>query len=130
MLADAYPVLTDPCLGLSSEYPWAMTIATAASLMAFTLEWVLHKTFHKKMNVYHASDGELRQIGDREAGLPQSKLEDEVTPETRVRLRALHNMVISYTFEVGIIFHSKFLYTHLHVDECVNTTVSVLLAQC
>lgn len=110
VLADAYPILTDPCLGLSSEYPWAMTIATAASLMAFTLEWVLHKTFHKRMNVLHTHNGELRQAGDPEPTRDISKLEAALpttTPEQRMRLKTLHNAVISYTFEIGIIFHSK-----------------------
>ena len=110
VLADAYPILTDPCLGLSSEYPWAMTIATAASLMAFTLEWVLHKQFHKKMNVLHAPNGELRQAGSPEPERDVSKLEAALpttTPEQRMRVKALHNVVISYTFEIGIIFHSK-----------------------
>ncbi|KAL3134351.1 low-affinity Zn(2+) transporter zrt2 [Trebouxia sp. C0009 RCD-2024] len=45
VLADALPILQHPCLGLSTEYPWAMAIATAATLGTFTLEWVLHKTF-------------------------------------------------------------------------------------
>ncbi|KAK9794638.1 hypothetical protein WJX73_005364 [Symbiochloris irregularis] len=50
VLGDAYPVLTDPCLGLSSDYPWAMTLATAATLITFTLEWTLHKHFVKRLN--------------------------------------------------------------------------------
>ena len=115
MLADAYPILTDPCLGLSSEYPWAMTFATLASLLAFTLEWILHKAFHRKLKVLHAPNGELRDPHDSAAGLPVSVKETSdtlpvTTPEQRMRLKALHNMVVSYTFEIGIIFHSKSLH--------------------
>ena len=112
VLGDAYPILTDPCLGLSSEYPWAMTIATAASLFTFVLQWVLHKKFHERL-FSKAGDG---------ATVPAAKSSDVEAPSTSVeavsdpaccpidnkaRLRTLQNTVISYTFEAGIIFHSE-----------------------
>lgn len=89
-----------------------MTFATLASLLAFTLEWVLHKSFHKKMKIIHAPNGEMQQAGDSANGLPMTAKSGNdtlpvTTPEQRMRLKALHNVVISYTFEVGIIFHSE-----------------------
>lgn len=91
-----------------------MTFATLASLLAFTLEWILHKAFHRKLKVLHAPNGELRDPQDSVAGLPVSVKETNdilpvTTPEQRMRLKALHNMVVSYTFEIGIIFHSEYL---------------------
>jgi len=49
VLGDAYPILTDPCLGLSGNYPWAMTFATAAALLTFTLEWSLHRRLRNQI---------------------------------------------------------------------------------
>ena len=108
MLADAYVVLTDPCLGLSGEYPWAMTFATLASLLAFNFEWVMHKFFDKKMKLMHAPNGELQSTED--AANSSSEILPVISPEQHhIRLKALHNVVIAYTFEVGIIFHSESL---------------------
>ena len=39
VLGDAFPILTDPCLGLSSTYPWACAFAGTAVLLIFTLEF-------------------------------------------------------------------------------------------
>ena len=39
VLGDAFPILTDPCLGLSTTYPWACTFAGTAVLIIFTLEF-------------------------------------------------------------------------------------------
>ena len=125
MLADAYVVLTDPCLALSGEYPWAMTFATLASLLAFNVEWVLHKFFDKKMKLMHAPNGELRSteaIADT-----NNEILPVISPDQQhLRLKALHNVVIAYTFEVGIIFHSEFLYAkavclaHAYTHACIN----------
>lgn len=85
-----------------------MTFAGLASLVAFTLEWVLHKSFHRKLKVLHAPNGQLR---DAESSMTSIKSDNDILPVTsaehQTRLRALHNVVISYTFEIGIIFHSK-----------------------
>ena len=110
VLGDAYPILTDSCLGLSSEYPWAMTIATAASLFTFTLEWVLHKTFHKRLILQDQRGVQAGKAHDAEAPLPAGPTGDMVnSADHKVRLWALQNVVISYTFEAGIIFHSESL---------------------
>jgi hypothetical protein len=110
VLADAYPILTDPCLGLSTEYPWAMTIATAASLFTFTLEWVLHKTFRRRLIEDERNIHDVKRH-DAEAPLPALSAGpgDDVleAADHKARLKALQNVVISYTFEAGIIFHSK-----------------------
>ena len=108
VLADAYPILTDPCLGLSSDYPWAMAIATAATLATFTLEWVLHKTLHRRLSL--KAEREDAKEPDHEAQLSGEAAVDPEKLEYRShRLVAMKNTVMSYTFEIGIIFHSKSL---------------------
>ena len=107
VLADAYPILTDPCLGLSSDYPWAMAIATAATLATFTLEWVLHKTLHRRLSL--KAEREDVKATDHEAQLSDvAAVDPEKLEYRRHRLVAMKNTVMSYTFEIGIIFHSKF----------------------
>ena len=101
VLGDAFPILTDPCLGLSGEYPWAMTFATAASLITFTLEWCLGRLFFHKLAQIEAQNAAQasKPVSDAEAATQ----EEEATS----RVKILQNTVISYTFECGIIFHSK-----------------------
>ena len=41
VLPDAVSSLTDPCLGFSSEYPWAEVFAGGAALVTFGLETLL-----------------------------------------------------------------------------------------
>lgn len=130
VLGDAYPILTDPCLGLSGEYPWAMTFAGLASLVAFTLEWVLHKSFHRKLKVLHAPNGAFQ---DAEASTSSVNSGNDILPvtmaEQQTRLRALHNVVISYTFEVGIIFHSESCMTVLLIAISYRHILTVQLAR-
>ncbi len=117
-MGDAFPILTDPCLGLSTEYPWAMTIATSASLFTFTLEWVLHKTFHQRLMHDADSSTQVQNKADAEAGISASAATSsddiEKAYDRKARLKALQNVVVSYTFEAGIIFHSKCL-----LDLCI-----------
>ena len=128
VLADAYPILTDPCLGLSSEYPWAKSIATAGSLLTFTLEWVLHKTFQRRLfpqdeRVVHAD-----KSPNAEAPLPAlfagSTDETVQVADRKARLKTLQNVVVSYTFETGIIFHSRSRCTSLclPLPQCLLTS--------
>ena len=85
-----------------------MTIATAASLFTFTLEWMLHKSFHRRL-VLDDHKAYAAKANDAEAALPASPTEDMVkAADHQLKLRALQNGVISYTFEAGIIFHSEF----------------------
>ena len=41
VLPDAVAALTNPCLGLSGEYPWAFVFAGAAAMFTLTLEMTL-----------------------------------------------------------------------------------------
>ena len=102
MLGDAYPLLTDPCLGLAGNYPWAMTFATAASLVTFTLEWCLGRLFFHKLAQIEAQNASQasKEVSDAEAATQEE--------EAKSRVKVLQMTVISYTFECGIIFHSKF----------------------
>lgn len=85
-----------------------MTFATLASLLAFNFEWVLHQFFDKKMKLMHAPNGELQSTED--AVNSSRDILPVISPEQQhIRLKALHNVVIAYTFEVGIIFHSESL---------------------
>ena len=103
VLADALPILQDPCLGLSTEYPWAMTIATAATLGTFTLEWVLHKTFRRRLLAQDEHEN-TKHDPEVQASPPNSGVIDA----RESKIRALRVMVMSYTYEIGIIFHSKY----------------------
>ncbi len=44
--ADAQTVLSDPCLGLSSTYPWPFMFATVATLLIFFIEFALKKFYN------------------------------------------------------------------------------------
>lgn len=44
--ADAATVLADPCLGLSSTYPWPYMFATVATLLIFVIEFLLKKYYN------------------------------------------------------------------------------------
>lgn len=87
-----------------------MTIATAGSLFTFNLEWILHKTFHQRLT-RDAEDGvKAVESLDAEAPLPAAKTDSNdlaKLADHKVRLRAIQNVVVSYTFEAGIIFHSE-----------------------
>ena len=88
-----------------------MTIATAASLFTFTLEWILHKTFRKRL-MHDVDSTQDQYSADAEAAMPASAVtssDTEKAYERKARLKALQNVVVSYTFEAGIIFHSKCL---------------------
>ena len=108
-----------------------MTIATAASLFTFVLEWVLHKKFHERL---------FSKEGDGVTA-PAEKSSDVEAPPTsteavsnsaccpidnKARLRTLQNTVISYTFEAGIIFHSKFARLCLLVPCSIGSHTSFL----
>lgn len=95
-----------------------MTIATSASLFTFTLEWVLHKTFHQRLMHDADSSTQVQNKADAEAGISASAATSsddiEKAYDRKARLKALQNVVVSYTFEAGIIFHSKCL-----LDLCI-----------
>ncbi len=95
-----------------------MTIATAASLFTFTLEWILHKTFRQRLMHDADSSTQAQYTADAEAAMPASAATSsddiEKAYDRKARLKALQNVVVSYTFEAGIIFHSKYL-----LDLCI-----------
>ena len=82
-----------------------MTIATAASLATFNLEWVLHKTFHQRL--MRNAEGQAMKQPDAEAPMPEATGDLARTTDRNTRLKTMKSIVVSYTFEAGIIFHSK-----------------------
>lgn len=79
-----------------------MTIATAATLATFTLEWVLHKTFRRRL-LTQAEREDTKLDPEGQGSRPNS--DDLAVRQSKIR--TMRVMVMSYTFEVGIIFHSK-----------------------
>ena len=51
MLGDAASILTDPCLGLSTDFPWAFVFATFATLFTFCLEYFLQRYFRARLGL-------------------------------------------------------------------------------
>ena len=51
VLGDAASILTDPCLGLSTSYPWAFVFATFATLLTFCLEYFLQRYFRARLGL-------------------------------------------------------------------------------
>ncbi|KAL0040876.1 hypothetical protein WJX79_008214 [Trebouxia sp. C0005] len=126
VLGDAFPILTDPCLGWSTTYPWAMTIATAASLVTFTLEWVLHKTFHQRL--MRNADRQAIKRPDAEAPMPEATGDLARATDRNTRLKVMKNIVVSYTFEAGIIFHSIFIGITLGISSHADTVRALMIA--
>lgn len=79
-----------------------MAIATAATLGTFTLEWVLHKIFRRRL-LTQAQQEDTKHDPEVQA----SPYNSEDLAARQSTLRAMRVMVMSYTFEIGIIFHSK-----------------------
>ena len=96
----------------------AMTFATAASLMTFTLEWSLHKYFVKKLN----------QPGDLAAQHAANDKDVEAGADDTSKMKRILNTVHSYTFEVGIIFHSIFIGITLGVSQNASTVAALMIA--
>ena len=79
-----------------------MTIATAAILATFMLEWLLHRSLHRRLLLEAVREDTI--FVDSEA---QSAAAITNLAHRRSKLKVMENVVISYTFEAGIIFHSK-----------------------
>ena len=60
VLGDAASILTDPCLGLSTDFPWAFVFATFATLFTFCLEYFLQRYFRARL-------GLPQSVGERRA---------------------------------------------------------------
>ena len=97
-----------------------MTFATAASLFTFTLEWCLHKEFHKRLNesAPNQKDVEMSANG--------KEVDSEI--ERTQTMKRLKSLVHSYTFETGIIFHSIFIGITLGVSQDRDTVTALMIA--
>ncbi|KAL3135230.1 low-affinity Zn(2+) transporter zrt2 [Trebouxia sp. C0009 RCD-2024] len=110
VLADAFPILAHPCLGLSTEYPWAMTFATAAVLPTFTLEWLLHTSFCRRLLLEDQHEAATYSDPEAQPATPSSVTATNAKVADRQgRIQLLENVVRSYIFEAGIIFHCIFI---------------------
>ena len=65
--ADAQTVLSDPCLGLSSNYPWPYMFATVATLLIFFIEFMLKKFYNWRTNHIAAAAAEQQPGKEVEA---------------------------------------------------------------
>lgn len=75
-----------------------MTFATAAVLFTFTLEWTLRKW------IKHSHQATVAAISTTVG--KDEEMETFKAAELAERTETLENVVIAYTFEAGIIFHS------------------------
>ncbi|KAL3145570.1 low-affinity Zn(2+) transporter zrt2 [Trebouxia sp. C0010 RCD-2024] len=119
VLGDAIPLLSDPCLGLSTEFPWALVFTSFAAMFAFTLEWSLTQYFKHKLpsSTADSSPDEL------ESGLDMQVLDDK-----QLERRRLRYVVISTTFEAGVIFHSIFIGITIGISSSADTVRSLMIA--
>lgn len=97
VLGDAFPLLMDPCLGLSTTYPWACAFAGLAVLFTFTLEFSLNRIFQ----IWAAR--EVANSAAADADSEAAKMDAEKSLQRRRYIAA------SITFEAGICFHSIFI---------------------
>ena len=117
VLGDAIPLLSDPCLGLSTEYPWALVFASFSAMLAFTLEWSLNQYFKQKVVSVEPKSAEI------ELGLDTQVLDDKMRERRR-----LQYIVISTTFEAGVIFHSIFIGITVGISSSADTVRSLMIA--
>ena len=111
VLGDAFPLLMDPCLGLSSTYPWACAFAGLAVLLTFTLEFGLNKCFQAWAARNSAEDAsEAAQL------------------EAQKSLQRRRCVAASITFESGVIFHSVFIGISLGITPNVDTARTLAIA--
>ena len=83
-----------------------MTFATAATLMTFTLEWSLRRWIRTSHRLSLATAPGAGCVGA--ALSPKNEEENALkAADLAERAETMENMVIAYTFEAGIIFHSE-----------------------
>ena len=121
VLGDAIPLLSDPCLGLSVTYPWALVFASFSSMLAFTLEWNLNQYFTAKLGTTEADPSAIST--SVELGLDS----EEISEKQREK-RRLEYTVISTTFEAGVIFHSIFIGITIGISSSADTVRSLMIA--
>jgi zinc transporter 1/2/3 len=122
VLGDAFPILSDPCLNLSTTYPWAMTFATFSTLFTFVLEFYLGKCFKKRA-------AQLTARANASAGEenPSSVEQGDEKAASRERARLMYTTA-SLTFECGIIFHSIFIGITLGITSDPDTAKALAIA--
>ena len=89
-----------------------MTFATAAVLATFTLEWLLQTSFRRRLLLEDLDEREAATESDPEAqpATPSSVIATNTeVVDRKGRVQLMESVVTSYTFEAGIIFHSKCL---------------------
>lgn len=121
VLGDAIPLLSDPCLGLSTTYPWALVFASFSAMLAFTLEWSLNQYFTGKL-------GSTESTSDIAAASVELGVGSEELSEKQRTKRRLEYTVISTTFEAGVIFHSIFIGVTIGISSSSDTVRSLMVA--
>lgn len=117
VLGDAIPLLSDPCLGLSTEYPWALVFASFSSMLAFTFEWSLSQLFRRQSH-RTGSASEVIELG----------MGSDEVDEKEKATRRMEYAVISTTFEAGVIFHSIFIGVTIGISSSADTVRSLMVA--
>lgn len=117
VLGDAIPLLSDPCLGLSTTYPWALVFASFSSMLAFSFEWSLSQLFRRRIH-HTGSASEVTELG---LGTDELDEKEKVT-------RRMEYAVISTTFEAGVIFHSIFIGVTIGISSSADTVRSLMVA--
>ena len=115
-----------------------MTIGTAAVLLTFTLEWSLRKW------IKHMNQATLAAVASNDSTIhgKDEEMETVRAADLAERAEALENVVIAYTFEAGIIFHSattapfvgrwpmSFLLHRNNVIVCTDSVLWISVALC
>lgn len=122
ILPDASGDLTNPCLKLSTEYPWAFAFAGIALLLTFLMEYSVGTFLRYRFGgSAHIKDGAHPEAVDLEAG-------SEVHQEKQEALRVLNATVASYTLEAGVILHSVFVGLAYGSSTDLNTIKALTVA--
>ncbi|KAK9817967.1 hypothetical protein WJX72_005078 [[Myrmecia] bisecta] len=101
VLPDAIDVLAEPCLGLSSSYPWATVIAGAAALLTFTVEHGLRKMLDRYYRKRMAESAAPQADSEMGSGLGTVAYEKA--------LANAQNSTVAIVLETGVVFHSIFI---------------------
>lgn len=131
VLGDAIPLLSDPCLGLSTTYPWALVFASFSSMLAFTLEWSLNQYFTHKLGmpkIDSTTDAIDFAEPDSSIEVAELGLDAGDLSEKQKAKRRLEYTVISTTFEAGVIFHSIFIGITIGISSSADTVRSLMVA--
>mmetsp|Transcript_6161 Transcript_6161/g.17686 ORF Transcript_6161/g.17686 Transcript_6161/m.17686 type:complete len:335 (-) Transcript_6161:2519-3523(-) len=122
ILPDAAGDLSNPCLRLSTEYPWAFAIAGMVLMMTFAMEYCIGTYLrHRYGGSAPITHGAHAEASDIEA----IKHDDPEKVEAR---RLLNATVASYTLEAGVILHSIFVGLAYGASTDLNTIRALTIA--